>query len=93
MNGYAPPPPGLSQNLVQVKAQCSDLSCPAYNPDGDHVPAYTPPEGASKVKPAQNYAEIPPPGPPPSHSEGGPSHKAPDMAITPPGASSSSYPR
>jgi len=68
---------------------------PAYNPDGDNVPAYTPPEGASKANPSQNYAEIPPPGPPPSNSnsEEGPSHKAPAVVITPPQAASSSYPR
>jgi len=66
---------------------------PAYNPDGDNVPAYTPPEGASKVNPAQNYAEIPPPGPPPSHSEEGPSQKGPVVTVTPPEASSSLDPR
>lgn len=77
-----------------IERGCSNLSCPpAYNPDGDSVPAYSPPEGASKVKPVLNYAEIPPPGPPPSHSEGGPSQKAPEVVITPPAATSSSYPQ
>lgn len=71
----------------------SDRPCPAYNPDGDNVPAYTPPEGASKANPAQSYAEIPPPGPPPSHSEEGPSSKWPVVTVTPPEASSSSDPR
>jgi len=66
---------------------------PAYNPNAENVPAYTPPEGASKINPTQNYAEIPPPGPPPSHSENGPSSKAPGVTITAPEAASTSYPR
>jgi hypothetical protein len=93
MHGYAPPPPGLSHDHVHGKFQWSDHSCLAYNPDGDSVPAYTPPEGGSKAKPVQSYAEIPPPGPPPSQSDEGPSYKAPEVVITPPEASSSSYPR
>ena len=79
--------------LLKRNRPHSDLPCPAYHPDGDNVPAYTPPEGASKANPAQSYAEIPPPGPPPSHSEEGPSHKGPVVIVTPPEASSSFGPR
>ncbi len=66
---------------------------PAYNPDAENVPAYTPPEGASKINPTQNYADIPPVGPPPSHSQSGPSPKAPEIAVTAPESASTSYRR
>jgi len=66
---------------------------PAYNRDADNAPAYTPPQGASKINPSQNYAEMPPPGSPPPHSGGGASSKAPEVTMTTPEAVATSYRR
>ncbi|ROT43603.1 hypothetical protein SODALDRAFT_327809 [Sodiomyces alkalinus F11] len=49
---------------------------PVYDPSAPRPPAYSPPEGGSKVNPTQQQSGpstsqeyAPPPGPPPSHSQ------------------------
>ncbi|KAL6715811.1 hypothetical protein ACLMJK_006772 [Lecanora helva] len=42
---------------------------PAYHADHIPPPVYQPPQGGSKVNPAQEW-DVPPPGPPPGHANG-----------------------
>ncbi|CAF9910437.1 hypothetical protein IMSHALPRED_009198 [Imshaugia aleurites] len=43
---------------------------PAYNTEHVPPPVYQPPEGGSKINPHQDWAAVPPPGPPPGHEAG-----------------------
>lgn len=43
---------------------------PAYNTDHIPPPVYQPPNGGSKINPHQDWAAVPPPGPPPGHEAG-----------------------
>lgn len=42
----------------------------AYNTEHVPPPVYQPPEGGSKINPHQDWAAVPPPGPPPGHEAG-----------------------
>jgi len=43
---------------------------PAYNTDHVPPPVYQPPNGGAKINPDQDWAAVPPPGPPPGHEAG-----------------------
>jgi hypothetical protein len=88
MPDFRPPPPG--QSPPHYRFSTAKLTETAYNPDTDYVPAYSPPEGGSKINPSQSYAEVPPAGPPPSHSRAESSAKSPTVTPPSPEASASS---
>ena len=48
----------------------NDADGTAYNTDHVPPPVYQPPEGGSKINPHQDWAAVPPPGPPPGHEAG-----------------------
>ena len=60
--------------LLQVRSRdskCEDETDDvAYNTDHVPPPVYQPPDGGSKMDPHQDWAAIPPPGPPPGHEAG-----------------------
>lgn len=92
MNGYAPPPPGMScpfpspsssLGAFTVSSPCTSdclplTIVPVYDRNHEDTPAYLPPEGASKVNPDQgDYAAVPPPGAPPVRDDHAPAYPAP----------------
>jgi hypothetical protein len=77
MNGYAAPPPGMSTCLFPSPLLPLIL-VPVYDRNHENVPAYLPPQGASKANPDQgDYASVPPPGAPPMRYDEAPAYPAP----------------
>ncbi|KAF6225324.1 hypothetical protein HO173_012809 [Letharia columbiana] len=63
---YASHGPGWGGEGYQMQA----YPPPAYNTDHVPPPVYQPPDGGSKTNPHQDWAAVPPPGPPPGHEAG-----------------------
>lgn len=61
------PPPGKTQDY----ASRSIANCIAYNTDHVPPPVYQPPDSGSKTNPHEDWAAVPPPGPPPGHQAEG----------------------
>ena len=61
------PPPGKTYKSLVRRNDADGI---AYNTDHVPPPVYQPPDGGSKINPHQDWAAVPPPGPPPGHEAG-----------------------
>ena len=58
------------KRLVRLEICWDKANGTAYNTDHVPPPVYQPPDNGPKIDPHQDWAAVPPPGPPPGHQAG-----------------------